>query len=62
MMIRDFFTVAECAAELGWSEDWLRVRMKTMPDFPKHRIGRIWVIPKRQFKKWVMKHEDLLQG
>lgn len=56
MVSKDFMTVAECAEYLSYTPNGLRDYIQRHPDFPRRKVGRTIVIPRRAFYQYASEH------
>ena len=56
MVIKDYFTIPECAEFMHVSKSRVQQYINDHPDFPRKRVGGIWIIPKVDLSDWLEKH------
>lgn len=52
-MHKSYFTVEKCAEYLGCSRYKVRRWIDEDPTFPWHKVGAIFVIPKKKLERWI---------
>jgi len=54
----EHYTPAEAAAQVNWTEDWLRKRRWLRQGPPFVRVGKRVFYPKAAFREWILSHSQ----